>query len=860
MTTINGNTLLRNQCSKVIPEKTSFFLEINNLSKGKSLLLHDGFNQSYSIFPIFPIDFNDDLFNNEKTRSRSIIVERQSLFDSIPMTIDSLLDVNQLIENRKDVDSISQSFHSADSSVLEMKMDLISTIKSENMELKTLDTIPSVENQADQSQSDWQQAIQMQDSVSTKPIKRQRKKRVIPYIKPMDSVTISDYRIMYLDGRNIAVDTTLNIDDDYEFNALKTDYFEILPLPNMGQGFNRLGYDFTELKPFPRMGALNKHYGYFEKEDIPYYHVPSPLTDLYFKTTFEQGNHLDAQLTMNTSPKFNIYIGFKGFRSLGKYVSARSASSQFRSSIQYQNYSKRFRLRIHYATQLIENQVNGGLTAGSDYFYINAPFYPQADQNGQPLLDENGQVVLIERDEFLDRSILETSIEGNNNLGGKRTFIEPLFRFFPQQKDSIHYYLELGYHYSQENKYYDFSLTQSSDYFGDRLEQSGTGMITDRVDFDTTEHQLFGLLDLVSIGKLKLKIQYRSWDYRFLDSTLDKESSNSNTDQANQISEAQNNDMTDMDKEALAINGNQTSYRLEWHLDYNKNHLHAYYGSSFEEEFASDQYGLGLSRELILGISFEAKYQFLSRPLDFNYYLNKSSYESYNWNNPDWKNQKTSVFNLKLKHRNWGSLEVSQSNIGNFGYFQNMVTQDNKYSSQIAKPLQSPDPIQYLKVRFRHNFTLGKFSFVNMVQFQEVDLNNSDDDFLFQSTNKIINVPKWLMRSSFVFSSHLFNKQLWLNAGFSYRFFTDFYANQHNPLLGQFIVQNHTQIGEFPLAEVFVNLKVQQTRLFFKIENFGSWLEQNIIDSTKLYDFYSDPVTPYRDSILRFGLIWNFFQ
>ena len=100
---------------------------------------------------------------------------------------------------------------------------------------------------------------------------------------------------------------------------------------------------------------------------------------------------------------------------------------------------------------------------------------------------------------------------------------------------------------------------------------------------------------------------------------------------------------------------------------------------------------------------------------------------------------------------------------------------------------------------------------------------------------------------------------MFINTGITFRFFNDHKARQYNPLLGQFSVQDHTEIGEFPLAELFINAKIQQTRLFLKFENFGSWIEQRL-DERTLYDFYSDPVTPYRDPIIRFGLIWNFFQ
>ena len=196
-----------------------------------------------------------------------------------------------------------------------------------------------------------------------------KNKRLKPSIKPMEEITISDYKILYLDETEKSVDTSLSLEGEYSFNFLRKDYFEFLPLPNMGEGFNRLGYDFHEQSFTPQMGARVKHFGYFEKEDVPYYEMPSSYTELFFKTTFEQGQNLDATLAINTSPKFNIAVSFKGFRSLGKYNSSLSRSRLFRISTQYQTYNHRYRLRMHQTTQSLENDYNGGLNNDGVYFF-----------------------------------------------------------------------------------------------------------------------------------------------------------------------------------------------------------------------------------------------------------------------------------------------------------------------------------------------------------------------------------------------------------------------------------------------------------------------------------------------------------
>jgi hypothetical protein len=91
-----------------------------------------------------------------------------------------------------------------------------------------------------------------------------------------------------------------------------------------------------------------------------------------------------------------------------------------------------------------------------------------------------------------------------------------------------------------------------------------------------------------------------------------------------------------------------------------------------------------------------------------------------------------------------------------------------------------------------------------------------------------------------------------LQIGVTANYFTKYYANDYNPLLGEFYVQNETKIGGFPLLDFFVNARIRQTRLFLKAEHFNS--------SMSGYNYYSAPNYPYRDFMIRFGLEWNFFK
>ena len=138
-----------------------------------------------------------------------------------------------------------------------------------------------------------------------------------------DTITSDYYKIYYLDGKVESIDTTLNIYKDYKFNFLREDSFDLISFANSGHTYNKLSYDFKNFNK-PDIGARGKHFHYFEKDDIGYYNVPTPFTEIFAKSTFEQGQILDMLVSINLSPQYNFTIAHKGYKSLGNYISNRS--------------------------------------------------------------------------------------------------------------------------------------------------------------------------------------------------------------------------------------------------------------------------------------------------------------------------------------------------------------------------------------------------------------------------------------------------------------------------------------------------------------------------------------------------------
>jgi len=658
-----------------------------------------------------------------------------------------------------------------------------------------------------------------------------KKKGYIPYIKSMDEVTVSDYKIMYLDGTEKVVDTSLSLEGEYTFNFLREDYFEYLPLPNMGEGFNKLGYNFHDQPFTPQMGARVKHFGYFEKEDIPYYEVPSAYTELFFKSTFQQGQFLDTSLAINTSPRFNIAVSFRGFRSLGKYVSALSRSRQFRLSTQYQTYNQRYRLRMHQTTQSLENEVNGGLTNDSVYFFENAPNYVEADESGNPVLDEDGNEQIVFYDGFLDRNRLGTQIQADNVLEGKRYFMEHRYQMLPVAKDTTVYKMAVGYSASLENKKYKFNQNRPGAYFFENYEVSN---VRDSTSFNTLENKLYIQYKDKALGQFQLDLYHHNWDYSLGSKEYEKD-----TLLSNQIKTSQLAAQARWQKELFGVTTSAMGYQ------------------SLNKDYATQAFTLDIKRPLVKDILLGASYKYRSQPLNFNFYLAESDYKMYNWDNTHLENQQFNTRSVFISHPKWGRIQGEWTSIDNFTFLNNTTRLRDLNKKFSVEVLQTDKKIDYFKARLDQRIDFGNFSWVNNMQYQKV--NQEEDPDAILSGPIALNVPEWLIRSTLMLTSSIFNKALFFQTGATFVFFTDYYADQYNPLLAEFVTQNNTKIGEYPRVDFFFNAKIKSSRIFLKLENISAPIE-HLIDIDTPYDYYAAPFVPYRDFSIRFGLIWNFFE
>jgi hypothetical protein len=477
-----------------------------------------------------------------------------------------------------------------------------------------------------------------------------------------DKAKIQDYLIITQKNDTIQVDTILSIYKDYKFNYLQRDDFELLPFSNMGQTYNTLSHDFKSSSLIPGIGASAKHFNYMDVNDINYYRVPTPFTELMYKTAFEQGHVLDAFFTVNISNQFNFSIAYKGMRSLGKYQHILSSTGNFRFTTNYNSKNNRYKLRTHLVKQDILNQENGGI---SDEDLIGF-------ESGDP--------------EFIDRSLFDPIFENaQNNLEGKRFHMDQSYVLF--QRDSLNSnQISIGNLLTFEDKYYHFTQDSNDPFFGDAFVSSS---ISDKSTFENFYTEFNARYLNKTLGAFKASLGYNNYNYGYNSLVILNNQTITNRLLGDVLSfgAAYKNKIG-----ALDING-EVGFNITGDLE--GNFINGDVSYMFNDDI-----------EAKAGININSKAP------DFNFQLFQSDYLSYNWQN-NFRNQQTKQLAIALKSKKYGSLQLDYNTIGNYLYFA-------KNEGASVKPFQHDGTLNYIRVKFSNEISYKKFALNNTILFQNV--------------------------------------------------------------------------------------------------------------------------------------------
>ncbi|MFT5216817.1 MAG: hypothetical protein ACI83H_001946 [Glaciecola sp.] len=475
---------------------------------------------------------------------------------------------------------------------------------------------------------------------------------------------ITDYKIINVENDTIIADTTLTIYKDYKFNYLRRDYFDLLTFSNIGQTFNTLSYNFNDDRLMPNFGARAMHFNYKEIEDVNYYYVPTPFTELMYKTAFEQGQLLESMFTINTSKEFNFSIGYKGMRSLGKYQHILTSSGNFYFSTNYKTKNNRYNLRAHVTAQDLFNEQNGGI---KDEDIENF-------ESGNP--------------EFLDRSVFDPAFENANSfLRGNRYYLEHAYNLI-QQKDSVSQnILSIGNTFSYEDKYYKFEQSSQNDFFGDAFISSG---LKDKVSLQNMYIDVNAKYINNTIGVLKFKAAYNKYNYGY-----------------NKVVTLNGNDITNR------LKGNVISVGGEYQNRIGEFNVEGKFGLNISGDFDGNYLSGNAAYNINDDIEISAGININSRAPNYNYLLYQSDYVNYNWSN-DFSNVETKQLSFNLKSDKLVNIEADYSTINNYTYF------GLSESDSLVKPFQSSNTVNYFRIKVGKELKWRNFALNNTIRYQTV--------------------------------------------------------------------------------------------------------------------------------------------
>ncbi len=601
---------------------------------------------------------------------------------------------------------------------------------------------------------------------------------------------ITSYRIINIERDTTYADTSLTIKDQYEYNYLRKDIFGLMPFANEGQTYNTLQYDLNPVSTLPSIGYSAKQFDYIQANQVNYYSVATPFTELYFKTVIAQGQSADSFVTINTSESFNFSLNYRGEKSEGRYINQATSTASFRFTASYKTKDKRYYANAHYAGQNLGNEENGGITNPEDF---------------------------ISKDPaFSNRITLQVFLtDATSTFKGNRYFIDQNFRI---NKTEAQNNLYLTAQTIFEKQFFEYTQNTLASTIGtETFNRFGPSYVFSNANDKTKYNKWYNKLGAVYENKTLGKFQFFIDDFRYnyyynsIFISKDKVIPSSLNDVINSV-------------------GGQYEYKKEkW------NGKFLFSTSISNQAMTNLDAFLNYKYDDKNQISFQ--YQNISKVPDNIYDLHQSNYLEYNWYN-DFKNEKNNNIIINATTQ-WANATFQASTLNDHLYFSD---DNDSYDIQIVTPKQYSKTIKYLSLKLSKEITYRKFSLDNTFLFQQVD-----------QPDPILNVPTFVTRNSLYYSERFFKRALYLQTGIVFNYFSNFYSDTHNPLIGEFFVQNETKIGNYATFDFFVNARIRQTRIFIMAEHFNSSFAPT---ST----YFSAPNNPYRDFVIRFGLVWNFFQ
>ncbi len=161
------------------------------------------------------------------------------------------------------------------------------------------------------------------------------------------------------------------------------------------------------------------------------------------------------------------------------------------------------------------------------------------------------------------------------------------------------------------------------------------------------------------------------------------------------------------------------------------------------------------------------------------------------------------------------------------------------YNNRDAVPAQFGGQLLILSAYADKDFSFRNLHFRTRVLWQK------------PSNANIVHLPDF---SAFVSTWYRFviSKVLFTQLGADARYNTAFFADAYHPATGMFYLQSEQKTGNFPIIDVYANLRLKRTNIFFKMMNVGTEFIKE--------EYYTAPGYPLNRMTFRLGVKWAFYD
>ncbi|SIS96945.1 Putative porin [Chryseobacterium ureilyticum] len=605
------------------------------------------------------------------------------------------------------------------------------------------------------------------------------KKDSLKIFKP----TINDYQYQTQFSEKKVFDTVMTFDKTYIFSQYNnTDNFGRVQPGNIGSGFNPLVFEVNAEQNLSLLPS-NKSYMILGANDVKYYDVKTPTAAFVYHNAMRNGAALRSTYTQNIGKRFNFALEYTGLRSQGLYRNSLSANNNTIFSGHYTSKSGNYELFAHYIHQNVNNQENGGIVE-DDLFQAGSSDYKNR-QNA--------------------RVNLESS---SSQFAYRRYYLSHQFTPFNSEKFPFSIRHTISH---QGNKYYYNQGALEGYWYKDPVELVNGFPLTTK-KYSSNFSNTLSLVFNNEKFKLDAGVRYQSIKLGIRDVVALNGVPFPEELKENRIGAVGNLQVKLWDK-----------IQLNSFLEFSN-------GSQFKSYLKTTN---NLKFEPIKDYFVNAKVNFQSAYPSFNYLLNTSVYNKFNYYLEDAKNQSVMELGGSINLK-WFKTEI----------FANYFRIDNyTYLDSNAAPKQSESSLNISQIGGDATFSYGKFHLNTRLHFQNALTNKN-----------LLPMPSFIGRANFFYQTLAFKKAAEIQAGVKVYYFSKFGSRDYSPILNEYLLPDSKAfvIGGQPIADLYINMKVKKMFFFIEGQQIGTFISHN-----KAYAFPHYPVYDFR---LNIGIVWYLFN